>query len=520
LAAPITPIQTRTSALGSSADAARDDLQARVLVFTRLMFAAFTVLIVFLMIAYQAYPEIEPPLNRYIVGGEIVGLAAMGVIWRGLLARRDVSIAWLYRIDIIYGIGIGAAFGSSAILAPYFKPAAWTSLIFTCFSVFTRALFVPSTGRRTAVVSALTFVPLLAAAYGLAAFYAEDLPGPAFAVGATLVSAVVVLIAATGSRIIYGLRQEVTEARQLGVYTLDRMIGKGGMGEVYRAHHALLRRETAVKLMRSDRPGVDVERFEREVHAMSRLTHPNTVAVYDFGRNSDGRFYYAMEYLGGGLNLESLVRQHGAQPAGRVVDILAQVCGALAEAHGAGIVHRDIKPANIILCERGGVPDVAKVVDYGLARELTQNTGDSKQAILGTPDYMAPEAATGPAGPSSDLYALGAVGYFLLTGKRVFESKTALDAIVQHVTATPKPLSEHVEVPAELEALVLACLAKTPDQRPASAAALKAALRAIALPPGWNEEAAARWWSEEHTGDDAGASLPTMTITVDLEHRH
>jgi eukaryotic-like serine/threonine-protein kinase len=283
-----------------------------------------------------------------------------------------------------------------------------------------------------------------------------------------------------------------------------------------------LRRETAIKLMRPDRPGVDVDRFEREVKAMSRLTHPNTVAVFDYGRNPDGIFYYAMEYLGDGLNLEVLVRQYGPLHAGRVIDILAQVCGALHEAHSTGLIHRDIKPANIILCQRGGMPDVAKVVDYGLAKELTQNTGDTKQIILGTPEYLAPEAATDPTAAlaPADLYALGAVGYFLLTGHKVFEGKTGIDVIVQHVTATPRRPSELVAMPAELEALVLQCLAKSPAARPASAKALAVALRAIHV-PGWTDDDAARWWREVHTTTaDAGSSMPSMTaITVDLEHR-
>src|SRR4029079_7147621 len=153
--------------------------------------------------------------------------------------------------------------------------------------------------------------------------------------------------------------------QQLGSYKLGRKIGEGGHGAVYLAHHIMLRRPTAVKLLLPDRVGADnLERFEREVQHMSQLTHPNTVAVYDYGRSPEGHFYYAMEYLGGGIDLEHLVRNHGPQPNGRVAQILAQVCGALSEEHDNQIIHRDIEPANIIVCERGGMSDIAKVVDY------------------------------------------------------------------------------------------------------------------------------------------------------------
>jgi len=380
--------------------------------------------------------------------------------------------------------------------------------------VFARALIVPSSGPRTAVISAIVFTPMTVSAASLAIWTNQELPGPAFFVGYLLLGTVPIALATAGSHIIYGLNRKLSAARQLGQYSLDAEIGRGGMGVVYRAHHVLLRRQTAVKLMK---PGADnLERFEREVKLMSTLTHPNTVAVFDYGHSIDGLFYSVMEYLGGGIDLESLVRKKGAQPAGRVVHVLAQVCGALQEAHDAGLVHRDIKPANIILCERGGIPDVAKVVDFGLVKEFTAETGKTAQVIIGTPAYLAPEALTDPnnVGPAFDLYALGCVGYFLLTGRRVFEGKTDVEICTKHVTAPP-PAMRHV--PAELEAIIVRCLAKQPSERYASAGELAAALRALPPVKDWSTADAQLWWRDFRTEPAAPApATDARTVTIDL----
>src|SRR5262249_38862901 len=236
--------------------------------------------------------------------------------------------------------------------------------------VVTRAVVCPSSGRRAFVLGVLAGLPLLVVS---AVVFSRAGHHPAWTAmrtvwsGLWLVGAVVV--ATLTSRVIYGLRQEVREARQLGQYTLEEKVGEGGMGTVYRARHAMVRRPTAVNLLPAARAGGDrLERFEREVQLTSRLTHPNTVAIFDYGRTADGVFYYAMEYLDG-LNLDDVVRVGGALPAGRVVHVLRQVAGALVEAHGVGLIHRDIKPANIILlAERGAPADVAKVVDFGLVK--------------------------------------------------------------------------------------------------------------------------------------------------------
>jgi serine/threonine-protein kinase len=317
------------------------------------------------------------------------------------------------------------------------------------------------------------------------------------------VQAVAALVATFTSHSIYGLRRQVEEARRLGQYVLEEVIGQGGMGRVYRARHALLRRDTAIKLLLPEQVGeAALLRFEREVQATARLTHPSTVAVYDYGRTPEGVFYYAMEHLDGG-DLDDLVAYAGALPAGRVVFILEQVCGALQEAHGAGLVHRDVKPANVMVCERGGDGDVAKVLDFGLVKGI-----DAKDAaptpggggLTGTPLYMAPESITAPDGVDarSDLYAVGAVAYFLLTSGPPFRAATIAEVCAHHVHTVPERPSVRLGRPvhAGLEAVVLRCLAKSPDDRFADAAALGKALRGCIEGSPWGQDEARAWWAE------------------------
>ena len=510
----------------SSAEDARGYLQTRLSLFSKLMFWSIVALLVFLTAMYRIYPSVEPKDNDVIFAGAVILLGAMAVLWRRVLVRRPLSVRVLHAIDVIYATGIGGAFAVSSVLAMDLRPAGYTTFMYAAFTVFMRAIVVPSSGRRTAIMSTLVFVPVWIAGVVLAIETTQELPSPAFIVGSLVLGIVPILLATVGSDIIYGLRRQVSEAMQLGQYTLDRKIGEGGNGAVYRAHHALLRRPTAIKLLLPDRIGADnLARFEREVQNMSQLTHPNTVAVFDYGRSPDGVFYYAMEYLGG-IDLENLVRRHGAQPADRVVQILIQVCGALHEAHTQNLIHRDIKPANIILCERGAVLDVAKVVDFGVVKEISRDTASATAVVLGTPAYVAPEAVTDPdhITHAVDLYALGAVGYFLLTGRRVFDGKTAVELCVQHVTQAPTPPSElgPLAIAPALEAIVMACLAKHPSARPASAAALGDALHALPPSGDWSKPAAEVWWNEfrRSQADDAEISTaPTLTVTIDLASR-
>ncbi|HWB09007.1 MAG TPA: serine/threonine protein kinase [Pirellulales bacterium] len=320
------------------------------------------------------------------------------------------------------------------------------------------------------------------------------------------------------ARLRRSMRQAAIEARQLGQYSLEEKIGAGGMGVVYRGRHAMLRRPTAIKLLDADKTTEQaISRFEREVHLTSQLNHPNTIAIYDYGRTPEGVFYYAMEYLDG-INLDELVRRHGPLPEGRVIAILRQICGSRGEAHGIGLIHRDIKPANIVLCQRGGQYDVVKVLDFGLVKAIDaerQTTLTSAGAIAGTPHYLAPEAIEGDdrLDARSDLYAVGAVGYFLLTGTPVFQGKSVAEVCMQQVYAEPERPSSRVgrTVSQELESLIMACLAKDPGQRPGSAEELAERLAECPLAGTWSRADATAWWREH----DAAMGLSAESTATD-----
>jgi hypothetical protein len=317
------------------------------------------------------------------------------------------------------------------------------------------------------------------------------------------------------------------EAQQIGQYKLERKLGAGGMGVVYRAHHAMLRRPTAVKMLEPDKVNEGtIERFEREVQTTSQLNNPSTVAIYDYGRTPEGVFYYAMEFLDG-LDLQSLVERYGPQPVPRVIHILDQICGSLYEAHSLGLVHRDIKPANIMLNRRGGQPDVVKVLDFGLVKALDdqRQAGLTQQASLtGTPLYMSPEAIQMPnsVDARSDLYAVGAVGYFLLTGQPVFEADNVVDLCQRHVATPPIPPSERINtpIPAELENAILSCLDKSRAKRPQTARDLALLIARCAEATQWSIEDADAWWSRHERGQGTSASVtfPTASPTAARGH--
>jgi CHASE1-domain containing sensor protein len=305
-----------------------------------------------------------------------------------------------------------------------------------------------------------------------------------------------------GLRTIRRLRQRVAVALQVGQYKLEEKLGEGGMGKVYRASHALLRRPTAMKLLDpKDSNPETMARFEREVQITSQLTHPNTIQIYDFGRNRDGLFYYAMEYLAG-LPLGEVVLRAGPLPAGRVIHFLEQICGSLAEAHEVGLIHRDIKPANIFSCRRGGMYDFVKVLDFGLVKEVDAESSLTRaDAIVGTPRYMCPEALENRQSMDArgDLYSVAAVGYHLLTAADLFTADTALGIISQVLNDKPAPPSERLgrAVDEDLQALILRGLSKDPNDRPASAVEMRAALLACEAAGQWTAQDAFAWWADQ-----------------------
>jgi hypothetical protein len=344
-----------------------------------------------------------------------------------------------------------------------------------------------------------------------------------------LVGTFIALVSSYGNLV---WRRRFDEARlkalKLGQYTLAERIGEGGMGVVYRASHALLRRETAIKLLLPERADeVLVRQFEHEVQLTCGLSHPNTIQIYDYGHTADGIFYYAMELLRG-MTLHELVERHGALPEERIIHLLIQACGSLQEAHSNGLIHRDIKPGNLFLCERGGLPDTLKVLDFGLVRRFGEGAAEGRPIrVEGTPLYMAPETLDHPGAgdPRSDLYALGAVAYLLITGQSVFAGES-MDAILGHHRKTaPEPCNQRRPdaCSPELEALVLRCLEKDPSRRPQTAGELMLALGRCPKAGDWTPARRSVWWrhhvSAEHGVGMPGARAGEATVKIDLGGR-
>ncbi|MGD8992040.1 MAG: serine/threonine protein kinase [Desulfobacterales bacterium] len=340
-----------------------------------------------------------------------------------------------------------------------------------------------------------------------------------------------ILIVSAVRKIRFEVKKAVSHIGQkLGPFELLYKIGDGGNGTVYRANHALLKRPTAVKVMLPQYASSESakQRFIKEVQLTSSLTHPNTIAIYDFGQTPDGTLYYAMEHLNG-VTLEDLVRISGPQPAARILGMLHQVCGSLREAHSQGLIHRDVKPANIMLSERGGLYDVVKVLDFGLVKDIQQEkphlTGGN--TIVGTPFYLAPELISDASvfSPLSDLYALGGVAYFLLTGRNVFEGASAVEICAMHLHDEPLPPSQRTSrmIPADLEAIVMMCLAKEPASRPQGAGAMSEMLTQCQDFGAWTREQARKWWAENRSvlpveeHEDTRSPLSNTQALVDAD---
>lgn len=475
-------------------------------------------------------------------------LAALSLSALWLVARVGKRSATLLRVADATLVLSACTFYSlmGSVLEAWTMPH-YIVLLALSFGLITRAIYVPSSARFTALLTTLCGIPLLVVTYGI--FIDVDITkwealSPDL-VGATAKNAARALTTFTAvwwlcaigictgaSRVIYGLRKEVRDVRKLGQYTLMEKLGEGGMGVVYRANHAMLRRPTAVKLLPSDKVGeLSLARFEKEVQLTAMLTHPNTVTVFDYGRTPDDIFYYAMELLDG-ATLAEIVDLEGPQSFARTIHILEQVAGALAEAHGINLIHRDIKPVNIMLVEQGGHADVTKVLDFGLVKEL-KGIGDASltqaDTVTGTPLYLAPESISAPGSVDgrSDIYALGAVGYYLLTGQHVFSGASTVEICSHHLHSKPESPSKRSDnpIPAKLEKLVLACLEKDPADRPQDADAFVEKLIECEGYGDWTQKNARSWWQKHSQAVSdlrttaSGEKTGSLTMDIDYSRR-
>ena len=516
-----------------SSDEWRAFLQRRVAGFGRTLAAFVLGFYVFANSAAMLHPlatwhDWIAPLNVLVLAAGIICAA----VWVACKVGQR-STTELETIDTIATIATGSCIGLTAIYAPAVQRPELSAIMGVIIFLILRAIVIPSEGGRTATLSSLTVLPAIYAAYEC---HARELPAP-YTLPLPLYPALTavwaglgVVAAALASRTIFGLRKTASEAQKLGQYTLGAKIGEGGMGAVYRASHAMMKRDVAIKLLPADRAGKDgLVRFEREVQLTSRLNSPNTIAIYDYGRTPDGVFYYVMEYIDG-FSLEDLVLRFGPLPPGRVIHLAKQICAALAEAHSIGLIHRDIKPANVALCERAGVFDVVKVLDFGLVKELgTDSASTTTASLTGTPLYLSPESITAPdtVDGRSDLYAVGGVAYWLLTGTHVFAGTTVVEVCSHHLHTKPESPSARLgeTVPADLEAVILKCLEKDPAKRYADADALAHALDACESIDEWSADLASAWWNV-HKGEALDArpkvSRPSRLpgpVAVDLQGR-
>lgn len=494
----------------------RGFLQERIALFGRSLFLLFASVPLLGVGVLELH---DPGFTRRIHGPPyaLFAVFALGAVW--LFCRRGVhSLITLTLVDGAATISAGAAIATITIQAPPEVPVGVPSTLLLTYLLVARAIVVPSEPRKTAWISALAALPAIVVMVAFGTI--EHVPAPHTVIVLPIWCVMAVGLSTWTSHVVYRLRRSAREAQKLGQYTLETQIGEGGMGVVYRARHSMLRRPTVIKLLPPEKAGQgNLARFEREVQLTSQLSSPNTVAIYDFGRTDEGVFYYAMEYLDG-IDLEQLVAASGPLPAARVIHVLVQVCSALIEAHEAGLIHRDVKPGNVMLCRHGGVHDVVKVLDFGLVKDLSggsETTVTHTESVLGTPLYISPEAIAEPhrVGPRSDLYAVGALGFHLLTGRNVFPGRTVAEVYARHLYSQPERPSEQVAgVPADLEQLILSCLEKAPEQRPASARVLRSALLACGAAGRWSEDDARAFW-QTHGGDDKKRSRLEHAVTLE-----
>ncbi len=491
---------------------------------------AFQKLLSFPLGTYASFPELARHVGRWpdlLIGlcNTVVFGTLAAVLWR----RRLPSLRALRLYELlIFGDGL-FTFGfnnwyvlnhhgwlAELLRLQHLNILASAQTLHWFILITGYGTLIPNSGRRCALVVgffAVFGLALTASSLAANSVSANDMIRYLLQMGVYLLLAVGIAI--VGAHRLEMLRREASAARRLGQYQLKERLGAGGMGEVYLAEHVLLRRPCAVKLIHPERAGDtrNLQYFEREVRTTATLSHPNTVQIFDYGHAEDGTFYYAMEYLPG-LTLEQLVERHGPLPPARAVHFLRQLCGSLQEAHAVGLIHRDVKPGNVMVCERGGRHDVAKLLDFGLVRPTRNNSEDARLTqegtLQGTPSYMSPEQAGGreDLDARSDIYSVGALAYHLLTGQPPFAGRPVVQTLAAHLYEPPVPPTQlRPDVPHDLEAVVLRCLAKDPAARYPDAESLEAALAGCSVAGTWSAKDASSWWRQQ-TG--TGAERPRV----------
>jgi hypothetical protein len=450
--------------------------------------------------------------NVLLWGPGFVGITMALVVAAGIRSPR-VPLASAMNLGLAFEIASSYAIAAAEFADPAelemhrgMLGLSWVAVWVVLFTIV-----VPTSPRRVvltalASVSSVPTIIALVMASGLTTVRIEPLH---FFLGLVLPYLLVVVMAYVGARVVYRLGSEVKRARELGSYRLEEKLGEGGMGEVWRARHRMLARPAAIKLIRQSiasaaRGGVAdaVRQFEREAQAIARLRSPHTVDLFDYGVADDGTFFCAMELLDG-LDADSAIRRFGPVPPERAIFLLRQVCHSLSEAHSCGLVHRDVKPANIFLCRYGEEFDFVKVLDFGIVRAardtaVTAPMQTIENAVHGTPGFMAPEQTLlADVDTRADIYAVGCVAYWLLTGKPVFTAETAMGLLMQHAQAQPSAPSTRTDqpIPVALDELVLACLAKKPEDRPQAARELAHRLACIEGAEAWTQDRARDWWA-------------------------
>ena len=487
-------------------------LRGRLTAASLLLSVAYAVLLVWHLIAWASH---TPSVWFLLIARVFLAAIIAGI----LISPITLSLGWLRSLELALFAGLTVLLVASQYVVnlalmqrddiPGMVAFIKNGVINMVVLMLLYGTFIPNNPKRVAwIVLAMALAPLL----GVAVLTEHPDVAPVVAqlrsVEQTGSNGLFLFIAAGmaiyGSFVLNGLRTELHVARKFGQYQLVRKLGEGGMGEVYLAEHSLLKRPCALKLIKPE-AGADpiaMARFEREVQSAARLAHPNTIEVFDYGLTGDGTFYYVMEYLQG-MSLADLVREHGPLPPGRAIYLFRQVCGGLAEAHGLGLVHRDLKPANLFVAVRGGESDVSKVLDFGLVK-LTKDPGaamlSSDMTVSGTPMFMAPEQTIGDRSLDfrADIYALGAMMYYALTGQPPFTGENAFAIMMAHARDPVVPPSQiNPKLPADLEQVVLRCLAKLPEDRYPSVKALGQALANCAAAADWGANRAEAWWTAQ-----------------------